>query len=379
MIGFRTVPSYIEYFTVKKVMRKTLQDAPEPFSLAKFRSDFDLKASADYIDSVRGSDIDVVKEGNALRWRRLPGRNKLHMVGNVSSCSTSRPQPLSKLMSRRLMSTDSRSAGHAFRRPELLRQALTHRSFGADHNERLEFIGDSILNCAIALALYRRFPQLPEGELSRDPRQPGQQGHALPDWRATLDLGSAIRLGEGELRSGGAARPSILADALEAIFGAIFLDGGFDAARRRDQPDLRCRDRGDRSYGAWPRIRRRACRNGCRAASCAVPEYVVADVAGEAHLQTFDVVCRDSGARYFGDRIGSEPARRRAGRRGGGLRAGATGAADFGAPGFAAATSPSSAVRTSANRRWSMHWSARAYQHHLEASRRRRGIASSAS
>jgi hypothetical protein len=83
MIGFRTVPSYIEYFTVKKVMLKTLQDAPEPFSLTKFRSDFDLKASADYIDSVRGSDIDVVKEGNALvataNWT-----NKLHLGGNVS-------------------------------------------------------------------------------------------------------------------------------------------------------------------------------------------------------------------------------------------------------------------------------------------------------
>ena len=83
MIGFRTLPSYIEYFTVKKVMQKTLQDAPEPFSLAKFRSDFDLKASADYIDSVRGSDIDVVKEGNAL-VATATWSNKLHMVGNVS-------------------------------------------------------------------------------------------------------------------------------------------------------------------------------------------------------------------------------------------------------------------------------------------------------
>jgi hypothetical protein len=83
MIGFRTLPSYIEYFTVKKVMQKTLQDAPEPFSLAKFRSDFDLKASADYIDSVRGTDIDVVKEGNAM-VATATWTNKLHMVGNVS-------------------------------------------------------------------------------------------------------------------------------------------------------------------------------------------------------------------------------------------------------------------------------------------------------
>jgi hypothetical protein len=83
MIGFRTLPSYIEYFTVKKVMQKTLQDAPEPFSLNKFRSDFDLKASADYIDSVRGIDIDVVKEGNAL-VATATWTNKLHLAGNVS-------------------------------------------------------------------------------------------------------------------------------------------------------------------------------------------------------------------------------------------------------------------------------------------------------
>lgn len=83
MIGFRTMPSYIEYFTVQKVMAKTLQDSPDQFSLAKFRSDFDLKASADYIDSVRGTDIDVVKEGNSL-VATATWSNKLHMVGNVS-------------------------------------------------------------------------------------------------------------------------------------------------------------------------------------------------------------------------------------------------------------------------------------------------------
>ena len=83
MVGFRTLPSYIEYFTVKKVLPKTLQDAPEPFSLAKFRRDFDLKASADYIDSVRGSDIEVAKEGNTL-VATAAWSNKLHLVGNVS-------------------------------------------------------------------------------------------------------------------------------------------------------------------------------------------------------------------------------------------------------------------------------------------------------
>src|SRR6266567_8037716 len=104
--------------------------------------------------------------------------------------------------------------GHLFRRPELLRQALTHRSFAADHNERLEFIGDGVLNCAIALMLYERFPQMSEGELSRM-RSSLVNRDTLHRHAAALGLGASIRLGEGELRSGGAARPSILADALE--------------------------------------------------------------------------------------------------------------------------------------------------------------------
>ena len=119
--------------------------------------------------------------------------------------------------------------GHSFRRPELLRQALTHRSFAADHNERLEFIGDGVLNCAIALLLYRRFPELPEGDLSRA-RANLVNRDTLHRLAVALDLGPEIRLGEGELKSGGAARVSILADAMEAVLGAIMLDGGFDAA-----------------------------------------------------------------------------------------------------------------------------------------------------
>ena len=187
-------------------------------------------------------------------------------------------------------SAPTESLGHVFRRPELLRQALTHRSFGADHNERLEFIGDSILNCAIALALYRRFPQLPEGELSRI-RANLVNKDMLYRLARTLDLGGAIRLGEGELRSGGASRPSILADALEAMFGAIFLDGGFDAVDAAIS----------RLYGGEiagidptglakdPKTRLQEWLQGRK---LAVPQYEVAAVRGESHLQTFDVVCR---------------------------------------------------------------------------------------
>src|SRR6202171_4759381 len=105
------------------------------------------------------------------------------------------------------------SLGHAFRRPELLRQALTHRSFAAEHNERLEFIGDAVLNCAIALMLFERFPHLPEGDLSRM-RASLVNRDTLYRHALELDLGASIRLGEGEMKSGGAARPSILADAL---------------------------------------------------------------------------------------------------------------------------------------------------------------------
>ena len=97
--------------------------------------------------------------------------------------------------------------GHAFRRPELLRQALTHRSFGADQNERLEFIGDSILNCVIAVALYQRFPQMTEGELSRL-RANLVNKDTLHRIALANDLGAAIRLGEGETKSGGARRPA---------------------------------------------------------------------------------------------------------------------------------------------------------------------------
>jgi ribonuclease-3 len=182
------------------------------------------------------------------------------------------------------------SLGYAFRRPELLRQALTHRSFGVDHNERLEFIGDSILNCAIALALYRRFPQVSEGELSRI-RASLVNKDTLCRLARTLDLGNAIRLGEGELRSGGAARPSILADALEALLGAIFLDGGFDAADaaigRIYDPEIAGID--PSGLAKDPKTRLQEWLQGRK---LAVPDYEVAAVRGEAHVQTFDVVCR---------------------------------------------------------------------------------------
>ena len=124
----------------------------------------------------------------------------------------------------------ARKLGHEFSDEALLRTALTHRSFGTPNNERLEFLGDGILDCVIAASLFHRFPTLPEGDLSRLRANMVRQD-SLHRLALNLKLGDFLRLGEGELKSGGAQRPSILADALEALFGAIYLDAGFSAAQ----------------------------------------------------------------------------------------------------------------------------------------------------
>jgi ribonuclease III len=179
---------------------------------------------------------------------------------------------------------------HAFADPGLLRQALTHRSYGVPHNERLEFVGDAILNCVVALALYERFPALPEGDLSRV-RAHLVNRDTLAQVARRLGLGGDIRLGEGEARSGGADRPSILADAMEAVFGAVFLDAGFDAARRTIDAvyaDL-LRDADPSTLGKDPKTR---LQEWLQAHRLPVPEYAVAAVTGEAHAQRFTVECR---------------------------------------------------------------------------------------
>jgi ribonuclease-3 len=180
--------------------------------------------------------------------------------------------------------------GYVFRRPELLSQALTHRSFGAENNERLEFIGDAVLNCAIAAVLYRRFPHIPEGELSRV-RASLVNAETLARLGSALDIGINLRLGDGEVRSGGSTRPSILADALEAVFGAIFLDAGFDAASGVIEAvyakDLVVLDPAAMSKDPKTRLQ-----EWLQARKIAVPDYAVTDVSGEAHAQTFTVLCR---------------------------------------------------------------------------------------
>jgi ribonuclease-3 len=179
--------------------------------------------------------------------------------------------------------------GYAFRRPELLLQALTHRSHGAAHNERLEFVGDAVLNCAIAEDLYHRFPMTTEGELSRV-RAALVNRDTLARLAADLGVGAALKLGGGEHRSGGAARPSMLADALEAVFGAVFVDGGFDAARAVIEAvyaaELAQAD--PAALGKDPKTRLQEWLQG---RGLAIPAYTVIQVAGEAHAQTFTVQC----------------------------------------------------------------------------------------
>jgi ribonuclease-3 len=180
--------------------------------------------------------------------------------------------------------------GHAFRQPDLLVRALTHRSHGATHNERLEFVGDAVLNCVVAVALFERFPTIPEGELTRV-RASLVNRDTLARLARGLGLGSEISLGEGEVRSGGGERPSILADALEAILGAVFVDAGFEAARATIERVYAGEFIGldPAALGKDPKTR---LQEWLQARRIAVPEYAVTGISGEAHAQTFTIECR---------------------------------------------------------------------------------------
>ncbi len=183
--------------------------------------------------------------------------------------------------------------GHRFSRSELLQAALTHRSHGSPHNERLEFLGDSILNCGIARQLFDRFPDLPEGDLSRLRANLVRQD-SLHRLALSLALGKSLRLGEGELKSGGHQRPSILADALEALFGAVWLDAGFDAASsvisRLYRDMLAAISPGRPIKDAKTRLQELL--QGRR---LALPRYSLIATEGEAHAQQFRIACEIDG------------------------------------------------------------------------------------
>jgi ribonuclease-3 len=178
---------------------------------------------------------------------------------------------------------------HRFRDAALLEQALTHRSHGARHNERLEFLGDAVLNFVVASLLFDRFSKIDEGDLSRLRANLVKQA-SLADIAQKLDLSQDLRLGEGELKSGGFRRPSILADTLEALFGAVFLDGGFDAARRviakQYQPVLATVD--PKTLGKDAKTLLQEFLQGRK---MALPIYSVIATHGAAHSQQFEVEC----------------------------------------------------------------------------------------
>lgn len=191
-------------------------------------------------------------------------------------------------MDRRLEALQQR-IGYAFATPGLLARALTHRSFGAEHNERLEFLGDAVLSLAVSSLLFDHFSGSDEGDLTR------VRAHLVREeslHRAALQLGlpDVVQLSEGEARGGGAQRASILADALEAVIGAAFLDGGFDAAQ-----GIVARIFGEiiatTDKGSWNKDPKTELQEWLQARHLAVPSYRIVNTRGQAHAQTFDVEC----------------------------------------------------------------------------------------
>ena len=181
---------------------------------------------------------------------------------------------------------------HAFSDPSLLQRAITHRSFSADHNERLEFLGDSVLSLAVSSLLYQRLRDLPEGDLSRVRANLVRQ-ETLHELALRLKLSDVLRLGEGEAKSGGKLRPSILADALEALIGAVYLDAGylqaealvhrlFQGVEINPQMDAAAKD---------PKT---ALQEWLQGRTMKQPQYRVVGTVGAAHRQTFDVECEIS-------------------------------------------------------------------------------------
>lgn len=179
--------------------------------------------------------------------------------------------------------------GHAFADPSLLGRAVTHKSFGADHYERLEFLGDAVLSMGVSALLYARFDRSDEGELTRVRAHLVRQD-MLHRLAVQLGLPEVLRLSEGEAKGGGAQRPSILADALEAILGAVYLDAGFEAARdlvlRLFEPLV-----AETTMDGWRKDAKTALQEWLQARKMPVPLYRIDATRGRAHEQVFVVVC----------------------------------------------------------------------------------------
>jgi len=179
--------------------------------------------------------------------------------------------------------------GYRFKDPSLLARALTHRSYGTDHNERLEFLGDAVLSLAISSLLYQRFGGSDEGDLTRV-RAHLVREDSLHRMALQLGLPDILRLGEGEARGGGARRASILADALEALIGATFVDGGFEPAsavvQRLFGEIIETTD-----LASWSKDPKTELQEWLQARRLPVPAYRIRATRGQAHAQTFEVEC----------------------------------------------------------------------------------------
>ncbi|WP_088281662.1 ribonuclease III [Ideonella sp. A 288] len=179
--------------------------------------------------------------------------------------------------------------GYTFGNTRLLERAITHRSFGADHNERLEFLGDAVLNLAVSSLLFERFSGSDEGDLTRV-RAHLVREDSLHRAAVVLGLPAVVRLSEGEARGGGAQRPSILADAVEAVIGATYLDGGFDPAVRLVRQlfgELISGSEAD----SWRKDAKTELQEWLQARRLPVPAYRIVATRGQAHAQTFEVEC----------------------------------------------------------------------------------------
>ncbi|GAA6120197.1 ribonuclease III [Acidovorax sp. FG27] len=178
---------------------------------------------------------------------------------------------------------------HAFADAALLQRAVTHRSFSADHNERLEFLGDSVLNLAVSSLLYRQLADQPEGDLSRVRANLVKQD-TLHGLALRLKLPEVLRLGEGEAKSGGKLRPSILADALEALIGAVYLDAGYARAEALVNRLFEAVDVNPQMQAA-AKDPKTALQEWLQGRKMKLPLYRVVGTVGAAHRQTFDVEC----------------------------------------------------------------------------------------
>lgn len=187
----------------------------------------------------------------------------------------------------------AKKLNYVFMDSALLNAALTHRSVRGNNNERLEFLGDSILNFIIAEALFHKYPKAKEGELSRL-RALLVKGETLAVLANEFSLGDYLRLGVGELKSGGAQRESILADALEAIIGAIYLDGGFESCKQRilEWYESRFQNITPNKLLKDPKTRLQEL---LQANKYPLPAYDILKIEGEAHEQTFYVTCHVEG------------------------------------------------------------------------------------